>query len=1004
MFKNHQFFLALVVFASTGAALSQQEIATLEPGKVLTRELSAGQEHIYKIALTEKQYASIIVEQIGIDIEMQLLGFQGEHILTLDEEYRNHGQEKMEIVAGTSASYRVKIRPSSQSASPGHFEIRLAEVRSSTEADQLMNNARLLEADFNRFSLAGNYVDARKSIEQALDISENTLGKEHPYVATLLYHLAIYYDDKQDSARSISCFERALAIRTKSLGEEHPLTIDAMQWLAYAYYHANENAKAQLLADRALQLSQKVLGPNHLLVARCLHILGYITGDRVKSEELLGQALIVAEKTVGPEDRFVATALNSLGILNTDKGDLERAESFLLRAKKIKDNSLGPENISHVVSLTNLGVIARQKKDYILAEENYRKAIAIVEKAFGPENPRLAQVLNNIGNIYRAKGDYTKALEAHLRVLRIWENTKGPYHPMTLLCLGNIAKTYAADGNLTEAINFQSRVDSVIERNIELNLAFGPERQKLFYLNRMSERTDRTISLNAQLAKNDPAASALSALTILQRKGRVLDAMSENFASLRQRSTAEEQTLLTQFNDTTEQLARLVLNGPQTKTFEEYQKTISKLEEKKERLEAEISRRSAEFQAQSQQVTLEAIQALIPANTALVEFAVYRPFDPKAESNTEAYKEAHYIAYVLHQRGEVLWHDIGDVETIDTAIDSFRQALGNSERKDVKELARALDEKIMQPLRPMLGNATQLLISPDGALNLIPFEALVDNQNRYLLENYLCSYLTSGRDLLRLQFERQSKTAPVLVANPMFGGRNPAITDVQQQELSKNIRSVTTASDLSKVYFAPLSGTGEEARAIKTFFKEATVLTGKEATESKLKQISAPRILHIATHGFFLTDVSSSKNPDTTIQNPLLRSGLAFAGANARQSGNDDGILTALEASGLNLWGSKLVTLSACDTGLGPVKNGEGVYGLRRAFFLSGTESLVMSLWSVSDYAGREMMTNYYKNLKQGLGRAEALRAVKLKMMKDSRRAHPFFWASFIQSGQWLPL
>jgi CHAT domain-containing protein len=1001
MFRYHRFFLAFVLLASIGATPSQQEIDTLQPGKVLTRELLSRQEQIYKIALPEKQYASIIVEQQGIDIEMQLLGSQGEHILTLDEEYRSEGQEKMEIVAETHESYRLKIKPSAQSASPGKYEIRLAEVRASTEAEQLMNKARLHEADFHRFDLAGKYEDARKSIEQALAISENTLGKEHPYVATLLYHLAKYYDDKQDSARSISCFDRALAIRTKSLGEEHPLTIDAMQWLAYAYYGANENAKAEKLADRALQLSQKILGRDHLLVARCLHTLGSITRDPIKTERLLQQSLLVAEKTDDLENGFVATVLNSLGILNIDKGDLERAESFLLQSKKIKENYLGPENISHVVNLTNLGIIAREKKDYITAEENYRKAIAIVEKAFGPDNPRLGQVLNNIGNIYRAKGDYPRALEAHLQVLRIWRTTKGPYHPMTLLCLGNIAKTYAAQGNIGEAIKFQSSVDSVIERNIELNLAFGPERQKLSYINRMSERTDRTISLNAQLAKNDPSASALSALTVLQRKGRVLDAMSESFASLRQRSTVEEQTLLTQFNDTTAQLAKLVLNGPQTITFEEHQKTISEMEEKKERFEAEISRRSAEFQAQSQQVTLSAIQALIPTNTALVEFAVYRPFDPKAESNTEAYKEAHYIAYVLHQGGEVLWHDLGDVNAIDTAIDSFRQALGDSYRKNVKELARALDEKIMQPLRPLLGSATQLLISPDGALNLIPFEALVDRQDRYLIETFLCSYLTSGRDLLRLQFARKSETAPLLVANPMFGGRNPINQNITKDN---NLRSVTTASDLSKVYFAPLSGTGEEAQAIKSFFKEATVFTGKDATESKLKQIAAPRILHIATHGFFLTDVPTSKNPDTTIQNPLLRSGLAFAGANARQSGNDDGILTALEASGLNLWGTKLVTLSACDTGLGAIQNGEGVYGLRRAFFLSGTESLVMSLWSVSDYTTREIMTNYYKNLKQGSGRAEALRAVKLKMIKNPSRAHPFFWASFIQSGQWLPL
>ena len=136
----------------------------------------------------------------------------------------------------------------------------------------------------------------------------------------------------------------------------------------------------------------------------------------------------------------------------------------------------------------------------------------------------------------------------------------------------------------------------------------------------------------------------------------------------------------------------------------------------------------------------------------------------------------------------------------------------------------------------------------------------------------------------------------------------------------------------------------------------------------------------------------------------MLRSGLALAGANLHKGDDDDGILTALEAAGLNLWGTKLVTLSACDTGIGEVKNGEGVYGLRRAFVLAGTETLVMSMWPVSDYVTREMMTAYYKGLKQGQGRGEAMRQVQLSMLKSKDRAHPFYWASFIQSGEWANL
>jgi CHAT domain-containing protein len=197
------------------------------------------------------------------------------------------------------------------------------------------------------------------------------------------------------------------------------------------------------------------------------------------------------------------------------------------------------------------------------------------------------------------------------------------------------------------------------------------------------------------------------------------------------------------------------------------------------------------------------------------------------------------------------------------------------------------------------------------------------------------------------------------------------------------------------------------------------MLTGPQATKSAVKQTAAPLLLHIATHGFFLMDVPTGASPTVpqtpsrttraisgTIrsENPLLRSGLALAGANLNKNPEDDGILTALEASNLNLWGTKLVTLSGCDTGVGEVKLGEGVYGLRRAFFLAGTESLVMSLWPVSDYVTRGLMIDYYGGLKKGLGRGEALRRAQLAMLKRKGRQHPFFWASFIQSGDWANL
>jgi CHAT domain-containing protein len=312
----------------------------------------------------------------------------------------------------------------------------------------------------------------------------------------------------------------------------------------------------------------------------------------------------------------------------------------------------------------------------------------------------------------------------------------------------------------------------------------------------------------------------------------------------------------------------------------------------------------------------------------------------------------------------------------------------------------------MRPLRPLAGDASRLLVSPDGDLNLVPFEALVDEHGRYLIERYATSYFTSGRDLLRMQVPRAKAGPPVIVANPLFG--EPPLTQSNRQDrkttrTQATRRSATAAEDLSSMYFAPLAATAEEARAIKALFPEAMLLSGAQATKAALQRVEAPRILHIASHGFFLKDAA----PDVAqawAENPLVRSGLALAGANLKGAAQGDGVLTALEASSLNLWGTRLVTLSACDTGIGEVRNGEGVYGLRRALVLAGTETLVMSLWPVSDSIARETMVAYYSGLRAGLGRGDALRQAKLAMLSRSSRQHPFYWASFIQSGQWASL
>jgi len=603
----------------------------------------------------------------------------------------------------------------------------------------------------------------------------------------------------------------------------------------------------------------------------------------------------------------------------------------------------------------------------------------------------------------------------------------------------------------------RQRSSDIRERQLALLLTVGTEQQKQLYMASIAEGGDYSIFLHTRGAPNDPAALRLALTSILQRKGRVLDASSEQIAVLRRRLRPEDRALLEELSVVRAQLAALVLKGAGQTPPEEYQSRLAKLNSEAERLETAISARSAEYRAQSQTITLDRVQAVLPAGAALVEMAIYRPYIATAKTRAERWGTPRYVAYVLRSGAAPAWVELGEAAGIEQQVAALRAALADPRRMDARPLARSLDETVMRPVRRLLGDTKQIFLSPDGALNLVPFAALVDERDRYLVEDYSITYLTSGRDLLRLNVKTASRQGPIVFADPQFDAGGVAAADVASAstaqtapvavaaavaaapEGSANRRSFDFMS--TTVRFSRLPGTAGEAAALGALLPNARVLTAAEATEAALKTVAGPRLLHIATHGFFLPDQTTARavagdtrgltlGGQTGSENLLLRSGVALAGANGRRSANgEDGVLTALEAAVLDLWGTKLVVHSACETGIGEVKNGEGVYGLRRALVLAGSESQVMSLWQVSDAATRDLMVAYYKRLQSGEGRTEALRQVQLEIIRGAAstqsgdggaqrsiagtlkvnpqtedRRHPFYWASFIQSGEWKSL
>ena len=324
------------------------------------------------------------------------------------------------------------------------------------------------------------------------------------------------------------------------------------------------------------------------------------------------------------------------------------------------------------------------------------------------------------------------------------------------------------------------------------------------------------------MLRDQPEASAWAALIALQRKGRVLDASVSLSRRLGDTTTAEQRGLIAELSTKQSEFARLTQqpNG----SAEQSQALLREIET----LKSSLARLSA-APAGLQPIELFAVQRQLPPRTVLVEYVRYRPFDPRAIGNANRFGRARYSAFVLGPSGRPHWVELGEAATIDGQIRALREALQSS-AGDVLPVARALARTLIDPIERDLTGMERLVIAPDSELSVVPFSALQDSRNRFLVQRLEISYVTSGRDLVRLSARQAPRESPLIVADPAFQ---------------------SAAAGTGRVLFGPLSGTADEAAALRKLLPNAHVLTGPAATETTLKAVKGPRILHVATHGFF---------------------------------------------------------------------------------------------------------------------------------------------------------
>jgi CHAT domain-containing protein/tetratricopeptide (TPR) repeat protein len=698
----------------------------------------------------------------------------------------------------------------------------------------------------------------------------------------------------------------------------------------------------------------------------------------------------------------------------------------------INEKAFGSEHTRVATNLDNLGILYVRRGEYAEAEPLHKRALDIREKILGLEHPGVAYSLINLGHLYKERGKYAEAELLFKRSLTISEKMLGLEHPDVAATLGSLAELNCSLGEYSKSLANFSKSQESRRDFIDHAFSYASEDLKINYIQKYPLINNSFLTFALLDTTLDSKKSAVS--VILNGKAVILDAISAEkeiaFCSYDDEIIAKAE----KHAEICGEIATLALAGAERLEPEIYKERLQTLYGIKDSLETKLSGDCAEFRDElaSRRFTVEDVSDALAEDAILWEFVQYNPYDfKKAGSDKDRTGPPRYLAFTLNHIGEITLIDLGEAIEIDSFVTLTRQMIYNSgsvaqavggffAEQKLAEVTGELYDLIFAPLESSLVGRTQIFMSPDGQLNLLPFEILPDHEGKYAIEKYNISYLSSGRDLLKFKKKQAYGDWALAMADPDF--------DLSQEKLaegggkkSNKLESIEFVYEPSRGASSCLSGKfdplpytlKETISVVQTLKKNAQLdvdsYCGEEALEGVLKGMKVPpRILHLSTHGYFCEDINLTENK--MLENPLLRSGLAFAGANGFFNASerdtsyvDDGILTALEVSGLNLIGTELVTLSACETGVGEVGNGEGVYGLRRAFQHAGARAIIMSLWKVPDPETGILMSNFYENWSSGETMRDALRQAALSILNERRdkygSAHPYFWGGFILLG-----
>lgn len=775
-------------------------------------------------------------------------------------------------------------------------------------------------------------LEARNLLHEGLDLLASSAEGDEPLLAQLLHNLARVEHGLGSPAEAERQYRRAIEIRTRRLGAAHPDLGASLSGLGAVLAETGDWDEASRLIERAVAIDRAagVGGPS---LARALSnqaSIDFWRGD------------------TGRAGRALSDAIGELETAGADPGDLAALRAMLAWVKRAEGD------LPEADALSAEALAAAPAKGLVGAFVRFHRG-------------RTLHALGRPGEAVRLLRGALAERQQHLP----------PAHPDVAAAHLGLGVAEWASGRFADASGSLRAAIAAEDESLRIALAGLPERRRLGFVASLASSTNVAIAFHQQSGRVDPAAAVRFGFeVVVHRRGRSMDAaVGPRFGVVAPELAVESRRVAHALG------ARWFSPAPASSRSAVDLARMDELFEQYETLEREAGAFGL-ASPRTPRTAAETLARKLPGDSALLVYVAYNRFDP-ADAR---FGEARYGVYALKRDGAPRFFDLGAASELESEVESFRRALASpamgAREPAMLGAAAALSKRILEPLADVLGEYERLLVMADGVLHLVPFEALVDEDRRFVIESDEIVYVSSVGDLLRGSVA-SPRDRPLLLASRFGLGRSPIITDDEVARIAKIIA-----------------------------LPEDRIRVGGEVVREALGAARGPRILHLASHAFFgrpdelavgarvMSGLDIARSGHWRSTNPLLRSGVILRASPT----TEPDYMTALDFASLDLSGTDLAVLSGCTTGLGDVVRAEGVYGLRRALAIAGAASQVTSLWLVHDRATTDLMEHFYRELQKGVPRAAALRAAKRGLARSPAYAHPYYWAGFVLTGAWGPV